>query len=195
MDRPTFDALTRRVGRQTTRRAVLATLLGGALLLTDSASSEATTEAQRGKQVETASLKPISLWIDNTAGMRDAGVRHEESTLFNCCRTKNFDATVPRGTRALFHSTTASSAMWIANKYWIELLNPSLARPRVSGAWRGRPSPSNFCCRQRGRTAEANLEMNIGDTLTIRMDGHNFRVTRNRDTNYKEFTLTLPANF
>jgi hypothetical protein len=27
------------------------------------------------------------------------------------------------------------------------------------------------------------------------MDGHNFRVTRNRDTNYKEFTLTLPANF
>jgi len=195
VDRTTFDALMLRVARQTTRRAALATLLGGALLLHRPASSDATKEAPRGNQATTASLKPISLRIDNTAGKRDAGVIHQESRPFSCCGVINQDATVPRGQRVLFHSSSPSASVWIANKYWIEILNPSLARPNASAAVRGQPTPSDFCCRQRGRTVKSRREMKIGDTISFRMDGHDFRMTRNRDTNYKEFTLMLPAGF
>ena len=49
MDPTTFDTLLRQVTRQTTRRAALATLLGGALLLHDPAASDATKEAERRK--------------------------------------------------------------------------------------------------------------------------------------------------
>ncbi len=48
-------------------------------------------------------------------------------------------------------------------------------------------------CPPRGTTVLNYQEMGVGRPVNITMDGAVFTVTRNRDSNYKEFTLTLPA--
>jgi hypothetical protein len=198
VDPTTFDGLMRRVARQTTRRAALATLLGGALPLRNTASSNATDRARRKRGTSASSnrisvLKPISIWVDNTAGTGQVGVRHADSRPFRCCRHIN-DVEVRPGERVLVRSSTPSASVWIAHKYWIEITNPALQRPIVSAAVHGQPVRSDFCCRHRGRTVLDPEDMDIHQTISIRMDRRDFRVTRHRDSNYKEFTLELPAD-
>src|SRR4051794_30471126 len=99
----TFDALLERVARQTTRRAALATLLGGALLLLNSAAGEATKEAERrkehGKQARNDSkVKPIWVWLENP-GSRTVFVTHGQRRDEACCDVINSNVAIAPGAR------------------------------------------------------------------------------------------------
>ena len=59
MTESTFDDLLECVARQTTRRAAVATLLGGALLLNTLDAGEATKEAERRTEPPQAGQEPL----------------------------------------------------------------------------------------------------------------------------------------
>jgi hypothetical protein len=195
-----FDALLERVARQTTRRSALATLLGGALLLNAPDASEATKEAERRKQPRTTGLKPIAILVDNTAGAGPVNVLHKDMSITECCRFIN-SVMVPPGERLRFVSPTPLMSLEFI-RYWFDIFNPIIGLPFISAAVGGMapgnpflrvPWP-NWCCGHPGETVLDSERLDVGEAFTIIMDGKIFTLRRNRDTNYKEYTLTLPAN-
>jgi hypothetical protein len=203
VDQTAFDALVQRVARQTTRRAVLATLLGGALLLRAPAASEATKEAQRrkdrrrkqrrrkgrGRKGATDLLRPIAMIVDNTGGPRSVTVELGDWPNRQCCRA--FPAvTVPVGTSQRFAASFAEAYLWIDGEYWINFQNPALAPPNVSAAFRGQASTAP-CCKRVGRTEVNRHDLLVGRPKPFTLAFRTFLVTRTRDTNYKNFTVAL----
>ncbi len=196
MDEHEFDILLRRVGRQTTRRAALATLLGGALLLPATAATDAADEAARGKQVETALfLSPISVSIFNP-GPNTVTVGHGDlqDNIHNWyCRPINNDVPIRPGQRLRFASRSPDAYVWINRKYAFEFWNPNLKLPRVSAAVNGLSIKGSgpFCIR-RGSPVFSRRPLNVDEAVNITINGEVFSVTRKRDSNYKEFRLQLP---
>jgi hypothetical protein len=196
-----FDALLQRVARQTSRRATLATLLGGALLLLDSADGDATKKAKRRHRRHQRAqdvLKPIWFNVDNTVGTK--GIRVGATTVVNSayCMSRG-GATVPPGAIVPFamHDPTGFMAFTVADtQYWFTFDNPTLARPDVSVALNGSTRnirPNEWCPFRHGVQYLNDRAMDEGSTIEITLNGHYFRVRRLPDTNYKNFTVVLPA--
>lgn len=204
MDHPSFDALTQRIAGQTTRRSALAVLLGGLLLFNDLEASDANRRARRRRRRQRRQrrlsgatgpgLKPISLRIDNTAGTNRVIVEHAEVPTTSCCQ-RRFPVSIPAGETRLFQASSSTASVWIANKYWLGFKNPLLARPVFGGAVGGQAVGWNLwlCCLPDGTTVVQSRSMDEGQTVPITMAAHTFSITRNRDSNYKEFTVKLPA--
>jgi hypothetical protein len=207
VDPTTFDALLRRVARQTTRRAALVTLLTGALLLNDLEASEATKKAQRRKDRRRKQrrkqarspfkLRPISVWVHNRGG-KMVTVQYGWWNLLipdymDC--VNNTKVQIRSGEKPPLRSIRHTEYLWINNKYWIDFQNP-ITRPGIRAAVNGRPPyprhPS-ASCPPRGTEALDYTTLKEGQTVNFTINGLPFRVTRNRDTNYKEFTLELPT--
>jgi hypothetical protein len=193
----TFDALLERVARQTTRRAALATLLGGALLLHAPAASEATKEAQRSKDHrKRGSLKPISVLVHNP-GTNPVTVQHgwwrTQLPFGTHCMAIN-TVPIPPGGALLFRSPQSVEYLWINETFWVDFRNPELERPDVSAAVDGsRDFYLNLGgCPRRGTTVLSQRAMSEGTTVNFTINGKVFSAHRKRDSNYKEFTLTLP---
>jgi len=194
-----FDTLLRQVARQTTRRAALATVLGGALLLHAPAASEATKEAKRRKDHRRRAMKrlrPISFRVDNTDGtsaitLNVTAVVHNHSCRFHS------QAVVPPGGVVPFDTSqpTAFVTFSVAGqKYWFTFDNNTLARPDLSVALNGSTRnvrPGERCPYRHGIQYLNDKPMDFGSTIEITVEGHYFRVRRLPDTNYINFTLVL----
>lgn len=210
VDQTRFDALTRRVARQTTRRQTLAALLGGALML-HPAASEATKEAQRRRdrrrkqrrrQARTPFLRGNSMLIDNTAGTKAVTVEAGGSgSVDNCCtfigRTE-----IPAGESRTFDTRNYIGWIWIgdessANRYWFQFMNQPIGRPFFGIALNGLPPVQRFrltcCARPLGQSVEGKRYAREGESRTFNINGHVFTVRRNSDKrDFKFWTVTLP---
>jgi hypothetical protein len=200
MTEATFDDLLRQVSRQTTRRAAAATLLGGALLLHTPMASNANKEAQRRKdhrrqQSNTALLRPISVQVHNP-GTNPVTLQHGtwyRSEIVYYCSAIN-TVPIPPGQTLLFRSSDSVEYLWINGTYWIDFTNPALARPHVTATVDGSPfRKAASSCPPLGTTVLSARPLSEGNSVNFTIRNGVFTVTRNRDTNYKEFTLTLPT--
>jgi hypothetical protein len=201
MAEPKFDVLLRQVARQTSRRSAVATMLGGALLLHAPAASEATKEAERRKdhhrkQSNSAALKPISVQVRNP-GTNPVTLQHgswqsDLDLLADHCTAIN-TVPIPPGATLLFRSPDSVEYLWINGTYWFSFRNPFLARPHVTVAVGGSSLRFPVNCPPQGTTVLSARPLSEGHTVNIPINGQVFSVTRRRDSNYKEFTLTLPT--
>lgn len=206
MDRATFDALTRRVAQHATRRAALAALLGGALLLGGSTASDATDRARRRKRKKrnqrdndhdkTGSglfKRGISVVIDNTQGNHpiivEAGeVIHQT----RCCNGLAAWNTIPVGESRLFDTSSDQAYVWIDNAYWIEFFNPFVGFPWVSAARDGMVDGKPNCCKPGGTTVVKEKDLAEGESMGFALNIQEFFVRRNDDKpDFKFFTLEV----
>ena len=203
MDESMFDLLLRRAAEQTTRRRALGALVGGALLRNALGETEANDKAKRRRKRRRRQakrsdpfLRPIKVRISNpgprtievvTGGYNDNIVHWE-------CVGKQTHRLYP-GSQVQFDTTkpVTDGFAWIDGKYAIEFWNPFLKRPAVSAAANGMSVSASFCP-PRGTRAVLRRPLKQGQTSEFRIYDKVFVVTRNADTNYIEFTLTLPAN-
>ena len=194
-----FDVLLRKASQQATRREAVAALLGGVLLLHAPAASEATKEAQRRKdhrrkQSNTAALRPISVLIHNPGTSPvtvQYGTWYRDEIVYSC--TGITTVSIPPGGTPPFRTSDNNEFLWINGTYWFDFLNPALARPHVTAAVDGSPfRRSSSSCPPLGTTVLSKKPLSEGNTVNMTIRGGVFSVTGNRDTNYKEFTLTLP---
>src|SRR4051812_11277673 len=199
MAEPRFDVLLRRAAQQTTRRPALPPLLGGALLPPAPAASEATREAQRRqhhrhKQSNTALLRPISVQVHNP-GTNSVTLQHgtwyRREIVYYCTAINTVP--IPPGATLFFRSNDSVEYLWINGTYWTSSTNPPLARPHVTAAVGGSSFRFPVNCPPQGTTVLSARPLSEGDTVNIPINGQVFSVTRRRDSNYKEFTLTLPT--
>ena len=212
MNESSFDRLLQKAAQETTRRGALAAVVGGALLLTTRAETGATKKAERRKKRKkraAALTKPIALWLDNTAGTSAVTVTVGDKVRKECCSTISA-VVVPAGERKRVGFRRAAwnkdsyAFMWIAGpdpqraRYWLDFINPGVGLPKVSAAVDGVasrfPFPQPWCCFPTGQTVLSEKGLNPNEMVNITMRGQVFNVRRIRDTNYKEFTVTLPAN-
>lgn len=210
MDRSTFDALTRRVARPATRRAALAAVLGGALLLCNHRASEATREAERRKerrrkqrrrQARVTVLRGHSMLVDNSAGTTAVTVKAGGSgSVDNCCTNIGTEV-IPAGEKRTFDTRNYIGWLWIGdensgNRYWFQFLNQPIGRPYFGIALNGRVGPrfKLTCCDiPRGANVEQQRYAREGESRTFDINGHVFTVRRNGDKrDYKFWTVTLP---
>src|SRR3954463_2666667 len=204
----TFDALLERVARQTTRRAALATLLGGTLLLNRPDAGEATKEAERRKEHHkqarnNSKVKPTWVWLENP-GSSTIFVTHGQKRDETCCDVINSNVAIAPGARmpvaAPYNGAGDATYAFveIELRYWLVFGNVILQRPDVTASFGGRPDsasrkPPPVCCGNPGTTVLLDKAMDVNQTVPITMDSHVFRVRRDPDmTNYKVFTVTLP---
>ena len=206
MDRASFDELTRRVARHSTRRAALATLLGGVLLLGGSAVSDATDRAKRRKrkkrnQRDNGNNKPgsglfkrgISVVIDNTNGSHplivEAGeVIHQT----RCCNGLAAWNTIPVGETRLFDTSSDQAYVWIDNKYWVEFFNPFVGLPWVSAAVDGMVDGKPSCCKPDGATRVKEHGLAEGEGMGFALNVQEFFVRRHDDKpDFKFFNLEV----
>ncbi len=210
VERSTFDALTRRVARQTTRRAAFAAVLGGGLVLRDPTTSEATKEAERRKdrrrkerrrQSKSSILRGHSMLIDNSAGTSAVTVEAGGSgSVDNCCtfigRTE-----IPAGESRTFDTRNYIGWAWIgdvnnSNRYWFQFMNQPIGRPFFGIALNGRVGPRfklTCCDKPRGATVEGQRYAREGESRAFDINGHVFTVRRNADKpNFKFWTVKLP---
>lgn len=203
----TFDALLERVAGQTTRRTALASLVGGALLLKQPDSSDATEKAerhkdghhkQRGGQVRSSALlKDISFWVDNRAGTIAISVVYGGWNFpgFGCVE-KGTTVIAPGETRRLFTAKPGGYLM-INNRYWFQFDNGPGAPPWVSAAWDGQSLRAPQCGQfRRGSETWSPYAMNVHRSIFVsfpRVPNY-FEVTRHGDTSTnKIYTVKVPA--
>lgn len=199
MDHQIFDALTQRIARKATRRTALGAWLGGALLLQAPSASEATKKAKRRRKqrrrvkARSIKLKPISILVDNTGGDRPAVVEHgvHFRTRNRCCN-QLATISVPPGESRMFNTSLTDAYVWIDDRFWFGFSNDFLLPPAFSAAVDGRASGGG-CCKEVGQTVVSERSMSVGQFVFVPMAGQTFTVRRNRDTNYKSFTVILPA--
>lgn len=205
MEASKFDTLLRESARQATRRETLGVLLGGALLLGHADGSEANKQAerrrrrrrkQRRREARIRSLRPIKVLIKNpgsktvslTFGGLNDNIFHwvcedKRTIQLNAGGEVQYDTTKP----------ITDAYAWIDGKYAIEFWNPFLKTPAVSAAANGMSFKGTFCP-PRGTRAVLPRPLSRGVTSEFRIYDKVFVVTRKQDTNYIEFTLTLPTN-
>jgi hypothetical protein len=204
----TFDALLERVARQATRRAAVATLLGGALLLNRPDAGEATKEAERHRQLHKqarnhSKVKPTWVWLENPSA-RTIFVTHGQRRDSRCCDVINSNVAIAPGARVPVaapyngEGDATYAFLEINLQYWLVFGNVILQRPDVTASFGGHPEfgsrkPPRVCCGNPGTTVLLYKGMDVNQTVPITMDGHVFSVRRDPDmTNYKVFTVTLP---
>jgi hypothetical protein len=209
VDPTTFDALMRRVSRQTTRRAALATLLGGAVLINVPDASAEHRQDHRHTELSKQSrnnskVKPTWVWIENT-GARTIFVTHGQRRDSRCCDIINHNVAIDPGARVPLAASyngegdATYAFLEVASRFWLVFGNVILQRPDVTASFDGHPDfgsrkPPRVCCGNRGTTVLLYKGMDVNQTVPITMDGQVFRVRRDPDmTNYKVFTVTLPA--
>jgi hypothetical protein len=203
----TFDALLRRVARQTTRRAALAVLLGGILALPGAAVNAATRRDRRKKRRRQdhrrkdrrrqdrrrntgfSLLRPIAIVVDNNGGPSPVTVEHGEWPYRRCCRSVP-PVTIPVGASQRFAASYPEAYVWIDDLFWLHFQNPALAPPNVSVAFGGMAS-SAICCKRAGDTVVNRHDLLVGRPMPVTLAGRTFTVTRTRDTNYKNFTVAI----
>jgi hypothetical protein len=212
MEAHRFDVLLARAVRQTSRRAALAALVGGALLLANPAASDATNKAKRrkrrkrrGRSASAPGASPSWVWIENP-GPNPVRVSHGEPVGHDyprCCFYINQGVTIPPGGRLPFAArgnflTSTTAFVVIADRYWLVFDNPEVNRPDVSAAIDGPPTYSNgnrqVCCGNAGTTVVRERALGEEQTTYITMLSRVFTVSRYPDTNYKVFNVVLPAN-
>ncbi|MFT4040932.1 MAG: hypothetical protein QM692_22305 [Thermomicrobiales bacterium] len=195
MEEHRFDDLVLNAAQQTTRRAALGAILGGALLLRQPAASEANDKAKRRKkrhrkQARGASLKPISVWVDNTGGVTPYTGSFVEGS---CCTYLNTVNVAP-GTRQVYRSRVTIAYLWLNGKYAIGFQNDYFKPPLFMVGMNGVLSGGSSCCGLPvGQTVVWGRGLKAGQSSTFMLDGQSYTIRRNNDTNYKEFTLYLPA--
>ncbi|MFT4040018.1 MAG: hypothetical protein QM692_17700, partial [Thermomicrobiales bacterium] len=89
MEHHDFDDLSRALVTSGSRRAALATLVGGALALPGAVGGEAKKRGKNQREDNLFGLKPISMWVDNVLGQRPIIVEHGEHYRNGrriCCR-------------------------------------------------------------------------------------------------------------
>lgn len=206
MDSGDFDRVTRRVGAQATRRAALAALLGGALLLGDNAPSDATDRAQRRKRrkrnqrqknkKQSALFKRgISYILDNSQGTHTITVESGEvGHQARCCEGRALFH-IPPGETRLFDTDADGAYAWISDKLWIEFFNPFVGKPWVQAAEGGMASGTPRCCKPNGEIELPEYDLAEGEDLAFAVGGYAFDVVRHDDKpDFKFFTITLPAD-
>lgn len=175
--------------------------------------TEATEKAERRKKrkkmAAQAQNRPVGLWLDNTAGTAPVSLRAGDTSGGNCCR--NNAIVVPAGGRLWVGFNRSRGvwpevgAIWMTGpdperpRYWLNFTNPNFGLPSVSAAANGQPnlwpfSQEKWCCFPYGNTALRVKELNVNEMVNVTISGRVFNVRRNKDTNYKVFTVILPAN-
>lgn len=192
MDPHDLDDFSRALHTTGSRRAALAAVMGGALATQSSMYGEAKNKKARSGSL--ANLKPISMWVDNTAGTGPVVVHHGEHYREGrrmCCRILGGLVVMP-GAKQRFAGNTTVGYLWINEYFWLQFENVALQRPDVSAAING--SMGEYaCCPPRGQVALANRGMKERQSLPINLEGRVFTVRRDKDTNYKVFTVMLPV--
>ncbi|MFT4041425.1 MAG: hypothetical protein QM692_24795 [Thermomicrobiales bacterium] len=206
MDPQTFDALLRRIANPSTRRAALAALLGGAVLLRELGDSSASKQAKRRKRHSAKRerrqkrrnlgsnglVKGISFLIDNTAGTRAIRAEAGEVHSTRCCDLLAIWPEIPPGESRLFDTSAAQAYAWIDDRYWIEFDNPLIGRPDISFAREGMMGGSS-CCKKQGQTLLHREPIDVGETINVTLN-LTFSITRFSDkSDFKFFNLKLPA--
>lgn len=206
MEETTFDQLLKNAARQTSRRKALGALIGGALVLNRQGESEANKKAKRRRdrkrrqyrrRVSDPFLSPIKVKVVNpgpaSVNMQFVGL-DAQIFVWDC---------VPIGGQTLHAGGEAQYAtnkpvtdgfVWINETYAIELWNPFLRTPAYSAAVNGLSIKNTRRCPRRGTRAVLEKPISAGQTVKFRIYDKEFTLTRYADTNYKEFTLTLPTN-
>ena len=218
MDRETFDDPMRRVAVQTSRRAALATLAGGALLLRAPDASEATKKAKRRKDRKRRNkgvdprLKPSAVWIENTS-LFPVQVRYGQFAYPQRCWEGNSFLVDPGQTTRISvgWNNWPFTQMWlrINTNFWFGFDNLPLQLPDVASAFGGQlpqrgdvPTPlpgyipnQQLNCTNVGLPVLFPKGLNENEYVDINNFFQVFRVRRLKDTNYKEYRLTIPWTF
>jgi hypothetical protein len=82
----------------------------------------------------------------------------------------------------------------INTTYAIEFWNPFLRTPAFSAAVNGISHRNTRSCPRRGTRAVLERAIDEGQTHKFHIYDKEFTLVRHADTDYKEFTLTLPEN-
>ncbi|MFT4041046.1 MAG: hypothetical protein QM692_22890, partial [Thermomicrobiales bacterium] len=90
-----------------------------------------------------------------------------------------------------FAGNTTVGYLWIHDFYWFQFENSSLRPPEASVALGGGMGNAT-CCRPSGRVALNGRAMKVRQSMTLDLEGKSFFMTRNKDTNYKVFTVMPP---
>ena len=207
-----FDQLLRTAVRQASRRQAVGMLLGGVLLLSRQGQSAATDQAKRRKKRKrrqqrqaAATLRPLKLRVTNpgatTLNLQFVSMSQQGFAPWRCFNP--VDQQLPAGGETLFVSQQADGSsvpngyLRINGTYYIEFWNLPLHTPAVSAAVNGVSIASHRKrkpCPARGTRAVNDTAVAEGRSFTFAIYDKTFSVFRDQDTNYKEFTLTLPVN-
>jgi len=213
MEETTFDLLLRKAAEQTTRRETLGVLLGGAVLLTSGGEIEATEQArrrrrrnrQRRRRPVVTDLSRVRVTVQNPGPDLTVQFVSLDHTWFiarwDCVNPVT--KLIPTNGEAAFVSGYAddgagsplsSGFVWINGTYAIEFWNLALQTPHVSAAVNGVSMNHRRNCPNRGTRALNDTAIPEGMTFKFKIYDKEFTVFRDWDTQYKEFTLTLPTN-
>jgi hypothetical protein len=191
-----------------TRRAAMATALGGALLLGVPEASEANQKAKRRKKQRRKRWpkdRMIEILLDNGPGTAPVpvtiGYWYGE---WDCCRQLTAP-TIPSGSAMTFqvprsghHQDQNNGWAWIGEKYWFRFYNPGVGEPGIGIAIDGmldHPKTPPCCATLPwGRTVEYQRGFSPGQTRTYNIENRAlFSVQRLSDSkDYKRFRVTLP---
>ena len=206
MEPSKLDLLFRKAAEQSTRRAALGALVGGALLLSAPAEIEATKKAKQRKTRKRREfrqrqsdpfLSPIKVKIvnpgPNPVTLRFMGLDHQ-IFLWDCVAIGGI--TLGAGQEVQYATTkpVTDAVAWINTTYAIEFWNPFLRTPAFSAAVNGLSIKHTRRCPRRGTRAVPERSIDAGQTHKFHIYDKEFTLVRHADTNYKEFTLTLPTN-
>lgn len=207
MEESTFDTLLRKAAQQSTRRETLGALLGGAFLLADPVTSEATDKARRRRKrkrrngaAATGPLwKDVSFWVNNRGGTSSASGSYglwsppKWINPGSCSRT-NFQ--LAPGEAQRYFANWDMGYVWLNDHYFFSFVNPFVGMPNVTAAFGGRSSniPAPNCPSPVGTNVVTDAPLDVGQEISITLDGKVFRVKRYGDTSSnKIFEIIVPA--
>jgi hypothetical protein len=196
MEEPTFDLLLGRVARQTSRRAALGALIGGALLPLLPGVSEATDKAKRRKKrkrrakARCCKLRPISIRIHNK-GATEVSVEYGDMHNSPCCQYLN-TVTIAAGESRVMNTNAPWAYAWIDSSFWFDFQNPLFEFP-VARVARGGQYMGGTCCKEQGiQVAKHDLWPNAPrNAFAVTMYGRQFVVVRQGDSNYKRIDIWI----
>lgn len=213
MEASRFDLLLRKAVRQGTRRDALTALIAGAVGLDGGGDIAATEKAKRRRKRQRqqrrrqagADLRPIKLRVKNPGAtaldLQFVSLFQRGFAPWRCYNP--VDQKLAAGGETLFVSQEADGSslpngfLRINGTYYIEFWNIFLHTPSVSAAVNGVSLDAHrkrTPCPRRGTRAVKDTAVAEGRTFTFKIYDKQFTVYRDRDTNYKEFTLTLPTH-
>lgn len=207
MEEMAFDTLLRTAAQQTTRRGALGALLGGAFLLADPVTSEATDKAKRRRRRKRRKgagatgpiWKDVSFWVNNRAGSTaisgSYGIWSPPKWIDpGWCSTRSFN--LGAGGAERYFAGWDMGYVWFADYYFFSFVNPFVGMPNFSAAYDGRASfiPAKGCPPRVGKDVVKEVPLEVGQEIPITLDGKAFRVKRYGDTSTnKIFEIILPA--
>ncbi len=207
MEETTFDTVLQKAAQQSTRREALGALVGGAVWLSSQGETEATDKAKRRKKRKRRKgagasgpiWKDVSFWISNRAGTSSArgtyGLWFPPASINpGMCSRRSFQLDLGGAQR--YFADWDMGYVWLNDRYFFSFVNPFVGMPHVSAALGGRASniPAKDCPSPVGTDAVQGAPLDVGQEMSITLDGKVFRVKRYGDTSTnKIFDLVLPA--